>query len=114
IITEITLGDENRFSIVEKMNGSISIQEIEVSEIAEEVQKEGNNRILKVEIKDSEVLDENTILIDTPGVSSINETHSKVTYGYLPIMDVVFMVVNINMGSISKSLQTFIQDCPEN
>ncbi len=114
IITEITKGDKNHFSIVEKINGSESIQDIEVSEIAEEVQKEGKNRVLKVEVKDSVLLDEKTILIDTPGVSSINETHSKVTYGYLPIMDVVFMVVNINMGSISKSLQTFIQDCPEN
>ena len=114
IITEITKGNDNHFSIVEKINGSESIQEIEVSQIAEEVQKEGSNRILKVEVKDSDLLDDRTILIDTPGVSSINETHSKVTYGYLPVMDVVFMVVNINMGSISKSLQTFIQDCPEN
>jgi len=114
IITEITKGDENSFCVVENMNGSILSKEIEVSEIAEEVQKEGKNRLLKVEVKDSELLDENTILIDTPGVSSINEMHSKVTYGYLPNMDVVFMVVNINMGSISKSLQTFIQDCPEN
>ncbi|MCG8748643.1 dynamin family protein [Tenacibaculum finnmarkense] len=114
IITEITKGAENSFYVIENKNGSISKKEIEVSEIAEEVQKEGINRLLKVEVKDSELLDENTILIDTPGVSSINEIHSKVTYGYLPNMDVVFMVVNINMGSISKSLQTFIQDCPEN
>lgn len=113
IITEITKGKEN-FSIVENINGSVSIQKIEVSEIAEEVQKEGKNRILKVEIEDSELLDDRTVLIDTPGVSSINKLHSKVTYGYLPSMDVVFMVVNINMGSISKSLQAFIQDCPEN
>lgn len=114
IITEITKGDENYFSIVDKVNGSLSTQEIEVSEIAEIVQKEGKNRTLKVEVKDSELLDERTVLIDTPGVSSINETHSKITYGYLPNMDIVFIVVNINMGSISKSLQTFIQDCPEN
>lgn len=114
IITEISKGDKDYFCVVETKNGSVSSKEIEVSEIAEEVQKEGKNRLLKVEVKDSEILDENTILIDTPGVSSINETHSKVTYGYLPNMDVVFMVININMGSVSKSLQTFIQDCPEN
>lgn len=114
IVTEITKGDEDSFCVIENINGSISVKEIEVSEITEEVQKEGKNRLLKVEVKDSELLDENTILIDTPGVSSINELHSKVTYGYLPKMDVVFMVANINMGSISKSLQIFIQDCPEN
>ena len=114
IITEITKGDENHFRIVQNNNGSVYSKEIEISEIAEEVQKGGKNRLLKVEVKDSELLDENTILIDTPGVSSINELHSKVTYGYLPNMDVVFMVVNINMGSISKSLQTFIEDCTEN
>jgi GTPase SAR1 family protein len=113
IITEITKGKQNSFCIIENMNGSISSKEIQVSEIAEEVQKAGKNRLLKVEIMDSELLDENTILIDTPGVSSISKLHSKVTYGYLPNMDVVFMVVNINMGSISKSLQTFIEDCPE-
>jgi GTPase SAR1 family protein len=112
IITEIKKGNKNRFSIEDNLNGSKSIKEIEVSEIAKEVQKEGINRVLKVEVNDSELLDDNTILIDTPGVSSINQTHSKVTYGYLPHMDVVFMVVNINMGSISKSLQMFIQECP--
>ena len=114
IITEIIKGNETSFCVVENINGSIIRKEVEVSDIAEEVQKEGKNRLLKVEVKDSELLDENTILIDTPGVSSINEMHSKVTYGYLPNMDVVFMVVNINMGSISKSLKKFIQDCPEN
>jgi GTPase SAR1 family protein len=114
IITEIIKGDVNSFCVIENMNGLISSKEIEVSEIAEEVQKEGKNRLLKVELKDSELLDGNTIIIDTPGVSSINNLHSKVTYGYLPNMDVVFMVVNINMGSVSKSLKNFIQDCPEN
>ena len=114
IITEITKSDRDHYSVAETTNGSTSIKEIEVSELAEEVQKEGNNRILKVEVQNSDLLDDNTILIDTPGVSSINEMHSKVTYGYLPYMDVVFMVVNINMGSISKSLQSFIEGCPEN
>jgi len=114
IITEITKSDRDHYSVAETINGSTSIKEIEVSELAEEVQKEGNNRILKVEVQNSDLLDDNTILIDTPGVSSINEMHSKVTYGYLPFMDVVFMVVNINMGSISKSLQSFIEGCPEN
>ena len=114
IITEIIKGKETTFEILENSNGQSSSKTIEVSEIAEEVQKEGFNRFLKVKINDSDLLDENTILIDTPGVSSINETHSKVTYGYLPNMDVVFMVVNINMGSISKSLEAFIDNCPEN
>jgi len=68
IITEITKGVENRFCIVENNNGSITSQEIEASEIAEEVQKGGKNRLLKVEVKDSELLDENTVLIDTPGL----------------------------------------------
>ncbi|WP_034919672.1 dynamin family protein [Gillisia sp. CAL575] len=114
IITEITKGEKNHFYVLESVNGTITKKDIEVSELAEEVQKEGNNRILKIEVQDSDLLDDNTILIDTPGVSSINEMHSKVTYGYLPYMDVVFMVVNINMGSISKSLQSFIEGCPEN
>lgn len=114
IITEITKGDKTSFHIIENNNGNKSSKEIEVSELATEVQIAGKNRLLKVEINDSEILDEKTILIDTPGVSSINEMHSKVTYGYLPNMDVVFMVLNINIGSISNSLKTFIQDCPEN
>lgn len=114
IITEITKGEKNHFYVTESVNGSLTKKDIEVSELATEVQKEGNNRVLKIELQDSDLLDENTILIDTPGVSSINEMHSKVTYGYLPYMDVVFMVVNINMGSISKSLQSFIEGCPEN
>ncbi len=114
IVTEIRRGNETSFNILESSNGKQTNKKIEISQIAEEVQKVNGNRVLQVEIGDSGLLDEKTILIDTPGVSSINESHSKITYGYLPNMDVIFMVVNINMGSISKSLETFIQNCPDN
>lgn len=76
IITEISKGDKTSFHIIENNNGNNSSKEIEVSEIAKEVQIEGKNRLLKVKVEDSEILDEKTVLIDTPGVSSINKNNS--------------------------------------
>ncbi|MBB3701201.1 dynamin family protein [Flammeovirga yaeyamensis] len=114
VITEIKSGDKNKFEVVATdIDGSENRREISVSNLAEEVQKDSNNNRIEIEIKNTELLDEKTVLIDTPGVASINDTHSDVTYGYLPTVDVAFVVVNVNMGSISKGLEQFINQYPD-
>ncbi|MCH7399205.1 dynamin family protein [Belliella sp. DSM 107340] len=113
IITELQKGAEYKFEVAERIDGEDKITEISPSDLVDEVQKSGADRMLKISVPDSELISDDTLIIDTPGVSSINETHSDVTYGYIPMVDVAFLVVNINMGSISKSLTEFINQYPD-
>jgi len=113
IITEIVSGDTNKLEILEDRDGITETKEISMGDIAKEVQKQGAGRKLIVTLSGSEVIDEKTILIDTPGVSSINETHTDITYGYLEYVDVAFVVVNVNTGSASKSLIEFLEKVPK-
>lgn len=111
VVTEIRKGAENKIEVVSYEDGEVS-REIEPSELAKEVQKTQLNNKIRISLADSDLIDTHTVLIDTPGVSSLNETHSDVTYGYLPNVDVAFVVVNINMGSVSESLLKFINQYP--
>ena len=113
VITEIKKGEENKFEIVKEGLDGEEIKNVSPSELVSEIQKIEANKKIIIYLKDTEILDDNTILIDTPGVSSINDSHSDVTYGYLPTADVAFVVVNINMGSMSKTLNEFIGQYPE-
>ena len=49
-----------------------------------------------------------TILVDTPGLSSLEPKHREALAGYLPKADAVFMVVDVNQG-ITASLLKFIE-----
>lgn len=49
-------------------------------------------------------------IIDTPGISSINDTHDDITFGYLPFIDVALIVLNINFGGSTESLLTFLKE----
>lgn len=113
ILTEIHHADENRFELIEYQGQDKKVTPIEISSIAQEVQKTTLNTTLKISLKESNVVDDHTVLIDTPGVASINDTHSDVTYGYLPMVDVAFIVINMNIGSMSESLLKFVQQYPE-
>ena len=53
------------------------------------------------------------LIIDTPGISSIEETHDIITFGYLTMVDVAFVVMNINVGAPTKSLIDFLRQIPK-
>lgn len=50
------------------------------------------------------------VLADTPGVGSAEEMHADVTYGYLPQVDAVLLVIDANAGGLQASQVTFIRD----
>ena len=56
------------------------------------------------------VLPEGIILADTPGVGSFEETHAEVTYGYLPTVDAVLLVIDGHQGGVQAEQLTFIRD----
>lgn len=49
-------------------------------------------------------------IIDTPGIDSIENTHQDITFGYLPFVDAILLVININKGGITASLRTFLTE----
>ena len=114
VITEISKGTEDKFFAV-KNNEELDevTQEISIGQLAEEIMKADINKKVLVQLKDLAFLDDKLLIIDTPGVSSIEKTHSDVTFGYLPQVDVAFIVMNINIGAPTKSLIDFLKQYPK-
>lgn len=112
IVTEIRKGSETKFEVISYEEDEL-VREIEPAELAQEVQKTRVNSKIRISLADNDLIDEQTVLIDTPGVASINQTHSEVTYGYIPNVDVALVIINCNMGSVSKSLLQFINQYPK-
>lgn len=57
----------------------------------------------------SEVLKDNLVLVDTPGVNDISRQRVEITYGYLPRADVIIYVLDANQV-LKRSEITFIRD----
>lgn len=70
--------------------------------------KEGQKVVLQV--PPNERLPQGIRIVDTPGVASIETVHDSITFGYLPFVDVVLLVIDINKGTITSSLLTFLQE----
>ncbi|MGH4139471.1 dynamin family protein [Clostridium sp.] len=114
VITEIVRSEENKCYVLSNNEyGEDVKKEIYFGEIAEEVTKSDLNKKLILELKDVEFLNEGFMLVDTPGVSSIDDIHEDVTYGYLPLVDVAFILMNVQFGAITKSLLHFLNQLPK-
>ncbi len=57
----------------------------------------------------SPLLEENLVLVDTPGVNDISRQRVEITYGYLPRADVIIYVLDANQV-LKRSEITFIRD----
>lgn len=47
-------------------------------------------------------------IVDTPGLASLEETHTDITFGYLPILDGAIVCQDINKGGLTASLRAFL------
>ena len=110
VITEIYKGEENSYSVLRK-NGKI--EEIQISELANEVRNVSENQKVIITLKEVPFLGDNINIIDTPGVNSIEKMHDDITFGYLPLVDVAFIVMDINIGSVPNSLINFLKKYPK-
>lgn len=114
VITEISKGIEDKFYVIRKDTDESELkQEISIGQLADAVTSVNINKKVLVQLKDIAFLDEKLLIIDTPGVSSIEKSHDDVTFGYLPMVDVAFVVMNINIGSPTKSLLDFLKQYPK-
>lgn len=107
-IVEITGGDELR-AYCQKDN---EFEEIEISEISDFVMGSKSQTIDKVliEIPHNDFINKDVKIIDTPGISSINNIHDDITFGYLPFIDAAIIVLNANQGGSTGSLVNFLKE----
>lgn len=63
-----------------------------------------------VSLKDNNFLNNGYIFIDTPGVSSLDQTDADITYGLLPKLDGIVICIDSNTGSLNSSLKAFLEN----
>jgi len=108
-ITEIVGSDKNYYFILKNDD---SIEEISRSKIGYYIAGEGAKEVKKVvlQIPEKGIIKKGIIIVDTPGISSLNEVDERITYGYLPLVDAAFIIVNINYGTLPFSLLSFLKE----
>lgn len=96
-VTVVRYGEVEKIEVIFEDNDKYGKKIIERSEIADYVTEQGNKKntkrvqCLSIETP-NEKLKEGLVLVDTPGVGSLNLAHSEVTYGYLPNADILLFV----------------------
>ena len=111
IITVLRYGKKENIKVLLEQG---EVKEIERSELKEWVTEEGNPRnekgVKEVEILyPSEYLKDGICLIDTPGVGSIFENNTEMTYKYLPKIDAAIFLISAD-PPVSQSELEFLKD----
>jgi GTPase SAR1 family protein len=81
------------------------ISGVEFSEIALST---GEDRAM-LRVPSNEFFQDGYTIIDTPGISSLDESDADITYGYLPFLDCAVICNHIQKGSLTQSIIEFIQ-----
>ena len=61
-----------------------------------------------IKVKPSDIFQENYLIVDTPGISSLEKTDVDITYGYLPFLDGAIICQDINYGTLTDSILNFL------
>ena len=61
-----------------------------------------------LEVPMNDFFKENYLIIDTPGISSIDKTDTDITFGYLPYLDGAIICQDIQKGTLPDSLLNFL------
>lgn len=101
VVTVVRYGKKEKVEVVleENVDGEYKLtsKKIKREEIPEYVSEQFNAanhknvKLLNVEIP-NELLKENVVFVDTPGVGSLNVSHAETTYGFLPNADLLLFV----------------------
>lgn len=114
LVSTISYADREKITIVLGDIGTGKTKQINRSEIAEyvtEQQNKGNNKNAKMLIIESPnpYLKDGLVLVDTPGIGSLNIEHTALTYSFIPNADVVLFVSDIQAPFKIEDL-TFIKE----
>lgn len=86
--------------------------EVSLSELGHYVMGAGALTVNKVvlEVPNNPFVTDGMCLVDTPGISSLEQTHADITHGYLPHIDAAFVVLDVNKGCAPDSLLRFLTE----
>ena len=87
-----------------KENKKEPISAIAFSEIA--LKQSDSNAI--VHVPSNDFFQDGYMMIDTPGISSLDESDIDITYGYLPFLDGAVICNHIQKGSLTQSTINFL------
>jgi len=62
-----------------------------------------------VSVNSNDFLNKGYVFIDTPGISSLDQSDIDITYGLLPKLDGVLICIDCNTGSLNSSLKSFLE-----
>lgn len=104
VVTVVKYGEkESVRAYISGSDGSVTEEELSRSQIGDYVSEKGNpdnyKMVSRLEIAiPNELLKEGIVLVDTPGVGSLNASHAETTYNFLPNADIVLFVSDANSG----------------
>jgi GTPase SAR1 family protein len=105
VIFEIRFGNKEQKAVIIFDNGDTS----EITDI-ESIKNDELKNVSCIKIFDTSVkIPVSTVLVDTPGLSSLNPTHQKALVDYLPFADIVLLVIDIEQGGLNASTLRFIK-----
>lgn len=97
-------GIEQTLFYKETDQGKESISAIDFSEIA----LSSSDEKAVLEVSSSAFFQEGYLMIDTPGISSLDQSDMDITYGYLPFLDSAVICTHIHKGSLTQSIIDFL------
>lgn len=107
-ITEVhpTAGQEQLAFYLRKETGEL----VELSVLDfDDALEQGGKEVAVVLTPPNELLHEGYRLVDTPGLASLEEVHTDITFGYLPFLDGAIVCQDINRGGLTASLKAFLE-----
>ena len=107
-VVEISPSETESFRVRRDCDDGVTITEIRRSDLAREVINYEKGKTVLVEAKFKDLNFQKCLVVDTPGVHSINDTHDDITFGYLPFIDVALVVFDITKGSPSAEDMKFL------
>lgn len=99
LVSTITYGQTEKISVVLGESGKETVKQIERSEIPDYVTEQRNAKnakqakMLVIESPNPQ-LKEGLVLVDTPGIGSLNTEHTAITYAFIPNADAILFVTD--------------------
>ena len=106
VIYQVFFGQEKNEAIIIDKDGN----EKEINDIESLKNEELEDNAEVVNIFDTcKKIPASTVLIDTPGLGSMNTSHKKALDDFLPEADAILFTLDVSRGSLTKKLEEFIQ-----
>lgn len=109
-ITEIYATQDNEIKVFKEYkndSGETKLIKIPIEDLSSEVKNAGEKKI-KVFVPENNIIKKGYVIVDTPGIHSLNKMSDDITFGYLPFVDAAFILIDINQGAVPSSLREFL------